>query len=276
MSPDCERALLHFDCELNSTESAWLNQHLDACADCRAEQALRDRLRSGLRRAAREPVNAAALERAIRAEVTAPPFLTRWQWAAAAAVFLAIGAYWAVPWTANRMSETAYFRALPQSVSPIMRVGLSDHVHCAAFRKWPATPAPLADVTANLPAEYRPVATAVQARAQQGCQVLLAHQCNAQGRGFIHLAIRTETGKLVSLVMTPKRAGETFQASAVRQILTAGRLPIFAEDVPGYQIAGFETPDFLVYIVSDLPAEENRQLAFRLAEPVEAALRNRG
>lgn len=277
MKPDCERALLSFDQELNASDAAWLTVHLSECPDCTREFQLREGLRGRLRRVARGDVQSPALESAVHARVHAPLYTDRRLWAAAAAVVIvAAGAYWALPWTRNHMSESAYFAALPPAVSSVMRVGLSDHVHCAAYRKWPAEPASFSAVARELPPQYQPVAAAVRSRLPAGCQVLLAHQCKAQGRGFIHLAMRTDTGKLISLVMTPRQPGESFGAAGVPPVLDADGHSIFAENAPAYRIAGFETAGFLVYVVSDLPAGENRQLAVRLAKPIEAALRTRG
>ena len=64
----------------------------------------------------------------------------------------AVGSYWIAPIVENRISESAYYRTLSAGVSRIMRVGLSDHVHCAAFRKLPRQAEP-----GKLPAAYRPV-----------------------------------------------------------------------------------------------------------------------
>ena len=257
MNADCQRALLNLDREPGPMDIA----HLAACEACRAEAALRERVRLGLQRAVRSPPMDAALEKRVRASLAAPPIPDWRMYAAAAVLLIAVGAYWAVPWAENRMAESAYFQALPDSVSRIMRVGLSDHIHCAVFRKWPKQAAP-----EELPVPYRPVMAHIPA----GYRVVAGHECKAQGRSFIHLVLRSPDEKVVSLVMTRKEAGETFATSSLRRVM--GTLPVFTEDVPRYRIAGFEAASFLVFVVSDMGGTENRQLALTLAGPVAAML----
>ncbi|MFN0104781.1 MAG: anti-sigma factor family protein [Bryobacteraceae bacterium] len=267
MNADCQRALLNLDREQDAVETAWQNAHLAGCEACRAETELRERVQVGLRRAVRTQTVEPELEQRVRASLARPGFRRQWQpYAAAAALLIAVSGYWALPWVENRMAESAYFRSLPESVSQIMRVGLSDHVHCAVFRKWPKQAPPVAEVVMDLPAPYRPVTAHIPA----GYRVVAGHECRAQGRSFIHLIMRGPEDKTVSLVMAKKQAGETFANSSLRRVM--GALPVFSEDVPRFQIAGFEAASFLIFVVSDLDGAENRQLALTLAGPVTAML----
>jgi hypothetical protein len=260
MNGDCQRALLNLDRNFDIAETEWQRAHLAACDPCRTEASSRERVQKGLRRAVKAGPANAALEQRVKAALT--PVHRRWQpYAAAAVLLIALGSYWIWPAVENRLAETAYFQALPESVSRIMRVGLSDHVHCAAFRKFCKPPA-----AADLPAPFRPAL----AHVPKGYRVMAAHECKAQGRSFIHLVMRGSHEKTVSLVMARKQAGETFATSSLRRV--AGELPVFTEDVPRFQIAGFETPSYLVFVVSDMGSAENQQLAVSLAGPVAAML----
>ena len=260
MNPDCERALLGMD---SGEDAAWLQGHLSGCAACREEAALRDRVRAGLRRAVRSTPVDSRLESRVRVAMAPPGFRSRWQpYAAAAALLIAIGGYWAVPWAQNRMSENAYFDALPESVSRIMRVGLSDHVHCAAFRKWPKH-----NAEQTLPAPFRPVLSHIPA----GYRVVAGHECKARGRAFVHLVMRDSNDALVSLVIARKQAGETFANSPLRRV--AG---VFTEAVPRFQIAGFEADAYVVFVVSEMDGTANQQLAAAVAAPVTALLNSIG
>lgn len=265
MNGDCRRALLNLDRDLDATETAWQQAHLADCEPCRTEDAVREQVRIGLRRAVKSgPVNA-ALEQRVRASLSSVAIHRRWQpYAAAAVLLIAFGAYWAGPMVENRLAESAYFRSLPESVSRIMRVGLSDHVHCAAYRKFRKPPA-----AEDLPAPFRPVL----AHVPKGYRVLAAHECKAQGRSFIHLVMRGADEKTVSLVMARKLAGETFASSPLRRVAGAS---VFTEDVPQFEIAGFEADSFLVFVVSDLAGDENQQLALTLAAPMTAMLNKLG
>jgi len=258
MNADCQRVLLHLDRELAPADQA----HLADCEACRSEAATRERVRLSLRRAVKAAPVDSTIEERVRTSLTPRPVRRLWQaYAAAAVVLLAAGSYWLAPIAKNRMAESAYFRSLPDRVSRIMRVGLSDHLHCAAFRKFRKPPVP-----EDLPAAYRPVLSHVP----PGYRVLVAHECEAQGRSFIHLAMRGADEKTVSLVMARKEAGESFATSSLKRVM--GALPVFTEEVPQYRIAGFESGSFLVFIVSDMSETENRQLALTLAGPVTAML----
>jgi len=266
MKPDCQRALLNLDRALDPGEAAWQNAHLAACDACLNEAALRDRLRTRLRQAVKPAAVDAAMEQRVRGALHAPRFRPQWQgWAAAAVVVIAAGSYWLAPIVSNRIAESAYYSELPESVSRIMRVGLSNHVHCAAFRKFRQPP-----VAAELPAPFRPVLTFIPA----GYRVTAAHECKARGRSFIHVVLRGAEEKTASLVMARKEAGETFANSPLRRV--AGDLPVFTEEVPRFQIAGFEAGAYLVFLVSDMSGEANRQLAKTLAAPVMELLNTLG
>jgi anti-sigma factor RsiW len=262
MNPDCQRALLNLDRAMDTGETTWQAAHLAACQACRNEAALRDRLRARLRQAARSAQMDDAFERRIRQAIHAPRPRPQWQaWAAAAAVLLTVSSYWVVPIVSNRIAESAYYRELPETVSQIMRVGLSDHVHCAAFRKFRKPPEP-----SELPAPFRPVLTHIPA----GYRVTAAHECKARGRSFVHFVLNAEGDRTASLMMVRKQPGETFANSPLRRV--AGQLPVFTEAVPRFQIAGFEAGAYLVFLVSDMSGEANSQLAQTLAAPVSALL----
>lgn len=262
MNAECQRFLGNLDLELEPAEAAWQEAHRTGCAACAAEAETRERIRSALRRAVRAVPVTPELENSIRTARRRPYISRRWHgYAAAAAVFILAGAFLAAPYITVFLEETAYYAALPETVSRIMRVGLADHVHCAAFRKFRKPP-----VATDLPAPFRPVLRHVP----PGFGVQAAHECKAQGRNFIHLVLRSPEGKTVSLVMARKSAGETFANSPLRRVL--GGLPVFTEDVPHYRIAGFEADSFLVFVVSDMSAADNQQLALSLAAPVVALL----
>ena len=63
MNPDCERALLEMD---TLADPEWLQGHLAGCATCRAEAALRERVRVGLQRAVRATPVDARMESRVR------------------------------------------------------------------------------------------------------------------------------------------------------------------------------------------------------------------
>jgi len=261
MNADCQRALLNLDLEIDAAEAEWQDGHLLGCEACRTEADRRDRVRAGLQRAVKSTPVDVTFEQRLRGSLARPSFLRQWRaFAAAAVVLISAGLYWIGPVIESRVRESAYFQVLPETVSRIMRVGLSDHVHCAAFRKFRKPP-----VAEELPAAFRPVLAHIPA----GYSVAAAHECKTQGRPFVHFVLRGAGEKTVSLVMARKQRGETFANSALRRVAGSA---VFTEDVPRFQIAGFEAESYLVFVVSDMTGEQNQQLAFTLAGPVTALL----
>jgi hypothetical protein len=63
-------------------------------------------------------------------------------------------------------------------------------------------------------------------------------------------------GKIVSLILTRKKYGES---------LVGG---IHQTGVDRFQVVGFESHDYLAYVISDLDAQQNLQLAANLAPTV--------
>jgi hypothetical protein len=81
-----------------------------------------------------------------------------------------------------------------------------------------------------------------------------------------------ERASLVSLVITKKEAGESFSNFRLQRALDAAGVPVYREAAEQFQVAGFETADYLAFLISDLPAESNLQLAAALAPGVHTFL----
>jgi hypothetical protein len=102
----------------------------------------------------------------------------------------------------------------------------------------------------------------------------MAHVCQYKGRPFTHLTFRN--GKAVlSLVIAKRGEWESIGAGQVRTALWQDGLNFYESSVQRYQIAAFETPGHLVYVVSDLTAEKNLQVLAELAPSVRAVLHKR-
>jgi anti-sigma factor RsiW len=275
----CEAALRQIDQYLDG-EAATTVAHLEECAACQAELETRRRIRSGLRGALRQASPAdVAMESRVRAAIRVEQ-AGRFRWqpqflAAAAAVLITIGvsgAYHLGHLRFTTEQQDAYISTISSNVVSILRAGLQDHVHCSVFRKWPKQTPAVAELVREMEPQYRPVAQAVERSMPAGYQIIQAHQCGYNGRRFIHVAMRSDEGKLVSLVLARKQAGETFEANALRPVLTRPNFALYGASVQRFQIAGFETGEFLAYVVSDMKEGANRQLALSLAQPVGEAL----
>ena len=79
-----------------------------------------------------------------------------------------------------------------------------------------------------MPAEYR---------------IVMAHVCTGQGRRFIHVIARKDD-RLISLLITRRKAGEALASGS--------------SEAPRFNIAEFQTSDYLVFLVSDMDPNQNR------------------
>jgi len=100
--------------------------------------------------------------------------------------------------------------------------------------------------------------------------VVVGHHCKANGREYVHLILKSPQTAL-SLVVT-KKNGESFTQNHIAAILESAGVPIFGAHMNNLEVAGFETPDYLAFVVSDLSREDNLQMASALAPPVQAFL----
>jgi uncharacterized protein (UPF0261 family) len=114
------------------------------------------------------------------------------------------------------------------------------------------------------PARWTPISVPsslvplVQAKLPRDFRVIQGHRCIAGGRQYTHLIISGGAGggKLVSLVLTRKLPSES---------LSGG---IYQAGVDRFQVVGFQSHDYLAYVISDLDASQNLQLEAALAPVV--------
>ncbi len=281
----CERTLqsmdLYLDNELPAGERAEAEQHIRECASCAAEIeariALKDRLKTSVRSVMAHP----DLQRRIRDSVraVATPATPRHNWtraavAMAATLVICLGvtiAYQLGHLRLTASSQESYIATISQRVSNVMRIGLGDHVHCAVFRKQRKNPPSPEQMVNEMGPEYKDLIAVVKEQAPQGYQVVMAHQCRYHRRKFVHVTA-TYGSKLISLVIARRGDGESFEADKLVSQLTAAGIPMYQTSVQRFNIAGFETRDHLVYVVSDLGQRENLDVMTAFAPRVRDTL----
>lgn len=278
---DCGRAMermdTYLDRELAAAEREALDRHLETCQPCAEELRNRTVLRGRIRAAVRGMEAPADLRARIVAATQETPAAgqpaRRWhRWAAgiAAAVMVMVGGgivYELGHLRFTAASQESYIAAISQRVSGIMRVGLGDHVHCTVFRKYPRQAPPPEQVAADMGPAYLPLVKLVRDHVPSGYNVTMAHRCKYHGRQFVHLAMVDGTHR-ASLVIAERQPGETFQDSGLVPAMTDAGLPVYHSSVQRFQVNGFQTPAHLVYVVSDLPREQNERMMASLAGPV--------
>jgi len=164
-------------------------------------------------------------------------------------------------------SQESYIATVSTKVGTLMRVGLGDHVHCSVFRKFPKNPPPVEQFKEDLGPDYQGLLPIVQRNVPDGYRLMQGHQCRYHGRRFVHLSFMSDS-HLVSLVIARKSEGESFEAQGLLPALVQSGIPIYQAGVQRFAMNAFESPKFLVYVISDLPAGENSQMMIAMAPAV--------
>jgi hypothetical protein len=225
-------------------ENAEVEEHLRECADCaeafQSTVQLRRRLQSAVAATDVPPTLASRVQRRLNTGKPTQRFMVTLL--AAAAVFvLSVGIAYRGSFGPEE-SESAMWERLSAAESPVMRVGLHDHVHCALFQKFGDKGRPIAVLTRNLAPEFGDLAKIVQQNVPE-LRVIEAHKCKVAGRDYFHVIAR-KGARTMSLVVTARRTGETLEGEV-------------SDHTGELNIAAFETPGHLVYLVSNLDAQAN-------------------
>ena len=281
----CERVRRYMDSyisnELLVESNLEVLRHIEQCGGCSQELETRVRIRAALQTAARREDVPRGLEHKSRREIreSRPARLWRFdislRWmSAVAAVLMILPATWIVLRSRTGLSpqeQDAFVGQISSRLSTIFQVGLRDHVHCAVFRKYPKDAPALAEMAHELGPQYAGLLSLVKAKVPDEYRVIMAHHCTVKARSYTHLVLRSPSA-LLSLIITKKHAGESFSAVKLEPVLQAAGVPVYRARASRFQVAAFETQAYLAFIISDLPAESNLQLAAALAPSVQGFL----
>lgn len=232
----------YLDNELLTESNLEIIEHFNRCTACTKEAEERRNMRRRLRDAVREVPVPAGLEQRVRDRLRQPKqpqpkklFLM----AIAAALALCFGVF-----------------RLRDSSAGLLQLAFDDHLHCAVIHH----PAPVAAGEPNqLPERLKGLASLVQQHVPSEFSLKLAHECQDQGRSFFHLTLG-DGQHLMSVVITRRESGESL-GNGARQATR-----------DGFQLAAFESDDFLIYTVSDLPAKANAAILAAFAPSLDAFL----
>jgi len=257
-------------------------RHLESCPGCAAELEQHLRLKTRLQSAVASQTVPASLPAKVRERIrqhnSPSVFAGTWvRWGAiAAAVLLVSFGTWLTRgrWSrgdihADGPAQDAFIHRISLTVSTVLRVGLRDHVHCAVLSGIPKTRPSLEQVTQDMGPTYKGLVPLVKASIPPDYRIVMGHQCDYGGRTYVHLAMSNGTN-LMSLVITRKEHGESLGTLA--PALRASGANVYQAAAQQYEIAGFETDAYLAFVVSDLDAKNNLQMASALAPSVHAFL----
>lgn len=241
-----------------------------------------DQVNERLRAAVHNVAAPAYLETRIRAQIHSTSRQTggrAWAWLLApgtAAILCAslLLAYQLGHLRFTRDQQDAYISEISDHVTTLLRVGLGDHVHCAYYRKYPQQAPAAEKFTADLGPDWAGLAPLVRQCVPQGLAMMAGHQCKYQGRKFVHVILKNND-TLLSVVIARKTGGESFRAQGLSPALVQADLPVYQASVQRFQMASFETRDYLVYVISDLSPQKNTAMMQALAQPVKQFLAGR-
>jgi hypothetical protein len=277
----CKRIKVYLDSYLNNElmveTTHEVLRHLDTCKECAAELEAKTRMKNLLQKAVLRDGAPAALrdriQRNIRRDAEAwwspRNHVMQWALAAAAALVLFV-AGWSVLHPSSsrrpqpRAPEAAFLRPeIPNS--EILNIGLSDHINCAVIHDQHDKRLTPEEMAERLGPDYAGLVPVVKEKAD-GFEVVMAHRCHVGDREFVHLILRNQD-HVCSLAIT-KKNGESFPSDDAAAIEQATTVPTYRARTRDYEVTGFETRDYLGFVVSNLSASDNRMLASRLAPAV--------
>lgn len=228
-----------------------------------------NRLRAAVKSVATPPFLEARIRHSLRTEKPGRRRLPR---LIPAAVAVAVFAGFAVAYQLGHLrltvsSQESYIGSVSTRIATLMRVGLGDHIHCAVFRKYPKNPPTTQDFIEKMNPQYAGLIPIVRNQVPDSYRMMLAHQCSYHRRKFVHLSLMNDSNML-SLVITRKGDGESFNTEDMLPALVQAGIPMYQSSVQRFQISAFETRDYLIYFISDLPKQQNTELMLALGPKV--------
>lgn len=250
---------LYMDRELGDEATA-VEQHLATCTECAETLSFRQALRQKVRSAADGAPVPADLVARVRTRLDSQRTWSfrHWSALAAAAMFVLVAGGLVVTQKSGSRSNAPEVVMLSQiyaQTSPLLRVGLQDHIHCARFQSYPAQGPTLEALAAGLGPDFRDLVKIVHDHAPQGLQVIEAHRCEFGTRKYIHVVAR-QGEQLLSLVITERGSGESL-GNELKSVLSESGVNLYAANHADFQVAAFQTAHYLTYLISNVSPSEN-------------------
>jgi hypothetical protein len=159
---------------------------------------------------------------------------------------------------------------ISQLTASILKIGVGDHIHCAIDSQFSKRRSTLEEMSQRLGPEYIGLVSLAKEKVPAEFEIVVAHRCSFNGRKFVHLILKNRE-TVLSLAITRKE-GEAFPSSGLQAALKASAVPLHKSRIQNMEVAGFETRDYLAFVVSDLGEKENTLIASSLAPAVQEFL----
>lgn len=280
----CEKTRKYLDSyisnELTVETTHEMLKHLKNCEECSRVLGDRVLVRNRLKAAVnREAVSEALRERVRKAIHEDAAFRSRpkavWFLAAAAALVLCLGGWgmfrlWRLAGGPVTSSQAQLPQFINEQTAALLKIGVSDHIHCVVEHHDDETQSTPEQMAGDLGRDYYGLVALVDSRLPKGFAVSVAHQCDVNGRRFVHLIFKNQH-EVASLVIT-KKGRDGFPAQDGIAGLSSSVPVLHQGQVNGYDAVGFETNSYFGFVVSSLNKNENLQIASGLAPAVDKFL----
>ena len=281
-SGQCKRVRSYLDSYLSNELMVETNlevlKHLESCEDCSRAFDDRARIKSELKRVVLNAQAPESLRERIRTDIrrTHRPnfvFSSSWMLTAAAAVVVVavmLGVFFRPDGNSGKSGPpplSLIAEAAPDDVAAqILKVGFDGHVSCAIDHGMANNRITAEEMTNKLGPKYKGLVELVKEKMPLNYDLVIGHRCHYKNREFVHLIMRRQED-VVSLIITRKN-GEAFPAAGSAAVIKLAGIPMYEAAWHNLQTAGFETSDYLVFVISNETKRDNVQIASSLMPAV--------
>lgn len=233
-------------------------QHLENCAFCRQELAIRrevrDKLRYSLKNSnefAINPIFVNKLKANLQVEAFRKKKWFNWKFLTPVLTGLMIVAGLAFVFSYFTKSTESANRKAQSELSQLYSKAIGKHENCGLkhLKRWESSHK-----------HFDEKSVFVKTLESDGTEVLEAHTCNIDAKPYDHYIMR-RNGKVFSVLKTESK--ENFLLNSNDEI------SITCKKKKRMKIAGFKIGDILVFVVSDMSESENLDIARQLSDSIE-------
>ena len=275
-SRQCDRIRRQMDAYLSNEllveTTAEVLKHLESCEACSRELESRMRIRDSLQRAAARQPLPENLHEAIHQRLKKTQRRPSWALHTPTLRLVLAGAALVVI-VGLAGQQWMRFQYARQLVTNVLKLGVSDHLHCAIRgHNYPEVANPPKVLREKLGPQYSGLLPVVEKKLP-GFQVLEAHICTVPGspREYVHFIARGQ-GTILSVILT-KRDGNNLPSGRFVTAASYANINFYKKHLEGMNVAGFQVGGYFGFVVSDLSQHEMGQLAEGLAPALQTALR---